>query len=135
MLSFQFKHCTIIRIKKLLKEGRPWKISIQALYDYKIRAQIVVRHPLTPISIQALYDYKLSVMPVNWPTVSFQFKHCTIISTTDRTVSAIAERFQFKHCTIISNWMSQHLCVVLQISIQALYDYKPGGLRTTRVRS
>ena len=53
------------------------------------------------ISIQALYDYKSSRSDGLFPQNTFQFKHCTIISS--------------RFTAFIS---SSH------ISIQALYDYK-----------
>ena len=97
---FQFKHCTIIRdVRQLLQAGfnhisiqalydyklsslsrssRYLLISIQALYDYKSR-QTRVSTCLQAISIQALYDYKFYGRMHEGRSVSFQFKHCTII--------------------------------------------------------
>ncbi len=54
--QFQFKHCTIIR---------PLLRSLERMYR---------------ISIQALYDYKTSSSRADKEVVNlFQFKHCTII--------------------------------------------------------
>ncbi len=57
------------------------------------------------ISIQALYDYKIPSTPKLFIKTEFQFKHCTIISSTQALQKKLSD-----------------------ISIQALYDYKPAQI-------
>ena len=77
------------------------------------------------ISIQALYDYKSANAKKTIPGAIFQFKHCTIIRLNyigDTLVDVVL--FQFKHCTIIRDVYNLNV-LPFNISIQALYDYKP----------
>ena len=120
-ILFQFKHCTIIsaiatgksnlfnisiqalydyKLWEIKERNLSGKISIQALYDYK---SVRNRHKtkLEFISIQALYDYKYQGQHPCRLLPEFQFKHCTIISSSVVLIRNCLRSFQFKHCTII----------------------------------
>ncbi len=77
--TFQFKHCTIIRVWSDGGCRCNLEISIQALYDYKLFNGGESDFSYE-ISIQALYDYKETEFTCKCGhTFIFQFKHCTII--------------------------------------------------------
>ena len=69
-----------------------YRISIQALYDYKARGTVSVDR-LWQISIQALYDYKQKQAALLDQEIAFQFKHCTIIRVLLQLVQAVQSYF------------------------------------------
>ncbi len=76
------------------------------------------------VSIQALYDYKVVIGLEVTEQQGFQFKHCTIIRSDCVNQFSFIKGFQFKHCTIIRKPKKHRNDIMIDVSIQALYDYK-----------
>ena len=79
------------------------------------------------ISIQALYDYKSTFCAYIFAIHQFQFKHCTIISTSqdlDIKETQISIQALYDYKVPRNRYEAEHFV----ISIQALYDYKESVL-------